>query len=117
MQVLTTYFVVPVDLVLTNLNEVLILWLGGRKQLSKALNVSKRSVDRDLDVYRNLLSKLAQGKELIKEYVDRWVFRSCNQSFMFSPLYHCCLLSTSLVVPGSFSMQTIVRTQQNMFLH
>jgi len=39
--------------------------------LSKALNVSKRSVDRDLDVYRNLLSKLAQGKELIKEYVDR----------------------------------------------
>lgn len=39
--------------------------------LAKALNVSKRSVDRDLDVYRNLLSKLAQGKELIKEYVDR----------------------------------------------
>jgi hypothetical protein len=33
--------------------------------------VNKRSVDRDLDVYRNLLSKLAQGKELIKEYVDR----------------------------------------------
>jgi photosystem II biogenesis protein Psp29 len=41
------------------------------ESLSKALNVSKRSVDRDLDVYRNLLSKLAQGKELIKEYVER----------------------------------------------
>lgn len=35
--------------------------------------MNKRSVDRDLDVYRNLLSKLAQGKELIKEYVERWV--------------------------------------------
>lgn len=43
------------------------MWL----QLSKALNVNKRSVDRDLDVYRNLLSKLAQGKELIKEYNER----------------------------------------------
>lgn len=41
------------------------------ESLSKALNVNKRSVDRDLDVYRNLLSKLAQGKELIKEYVER----------------------------------------------
>ncbi|GAY60668.1 hypothetical protein CUMW_203810, partial [Citrus unshiu] len=35
------------------------------------LNVNKRSVDRDLDVYRNLLSKLLQAKELLKEYVDR----------------------------------------------
>ena len=34
-------------------------------------------------MYRNLLSKLAQGKELIKEYVDRWVLRSCNYTFMF----------------------------------
>nr|PNR32042.1 hypothetical protein PHYPA_026167 [Physcomitrium patens] len=41
------------------------------ESLSKALNVNKRSVDRDLDVYRNLLSKLAQGKELIKEYNER----------------------------------------------
>ncbi|KAG0564928.1 hypothetical protein KC19_8G150400 [Ceratodon purpureus] len=41
------------------------------ENLSKALNISKRSVDRDLDVYRNLLSKLAQGKELIKEYNER----------------------------------------------
>ena len=40
--------------------------------LSKlVLNVNKRSVDRDLDVYRNLLSKLVQAKELLKEYVDR----------------------------------------------
>jgi hypothetical protein len=43
------------------------------EQLSKALNVSKLSVDRDLDVYRNLLSKLTQGKELLKEYTERWV--------------------------------------------
>lgn len=40
-------------------------------QLCVALNVNKRSVDRDLDVYRNLLSKLVQAKELLKEYVDR----------------------------------------------
>ncbi|KAL6529572.1 Protein THYLAKOID FORMATION 1, chloroplastic [Orobanche gracilis] len=36
-----------------------------------ALNINKKSVDRDLDVYRNLLAKLVQAKELIKEYVDR----------------------------------------------
>jgi hypothetical protein len=41
------------------------------EQLSKALNVSKLSVDRDLDVYRNMLSKLTQGKELLKEYTER----------------------------------------------
>ncbi|KAG9452786.1 hypothetical protein H6P81_005690 [Aristolochia fimbriata] len=40
-------------------------------KLCAALNVSKRSVDRDLDVYRNLLSKLVQAKELLKEYVAR----------------------------------------------
>ncbi|MQL97629.1 hypothetical protein Taro_030327 [Colocasia esculenta] len=41
------------------------------EKLCTALNVNKRSVDRDLDVYRNLLSKLVQAKELLKEYVDR----------------------------------------------
>lgn len=41
------------------------------KQLCVALNIEKRSVDRDLDVYRNLLSKLVQAKELLKEYVAR----------------------------------------------
>lgn len=41
------------------------------KQLCAALNIEKRSVDRDLDVYRNLLSKLVQAKELLKEYVAR----------------------------------------------
>ncbi|XP_068668968.1 protein THYLAKOID FORMATION1, chloroplastic-like [Aristolochia californica] len=41
------------------------------EKLCAALNVSKRSVDRDLDVYRNLLSKLVQAKELLKEYVAR----------------------------------------------
>ncbi|KAF3796090.1 THYLAKOID FORMATION1 protein [Nymphaea thermarum] len=41
------------------------------EKLCGALNVSKRSVDRDLDVYRNLLSKLVQAKELLKEYVER----------------------------------------------
>lgn len=40
-------------------------------KLCAALNINKRSVDRDLDVYRNLLSKLVQAKELLKEYVDR----------------------------------------------
>ncbi|KAJ9686839.1 hypothetical protein PVL29_015613 [Vitis rotundifolia] len=41
------------------------------EKLCAALNISKRSVDRDLDVYRNLLTKLVQAKELLKEYVDR----------------------------------------------
>ncbi|KAG0483898.1 hypothetical protein HPP92_011982 [Vanilla planifolia] len=41
------------------------------EKLCSALNINKRSVDRDLDVYRNLLSKLVQAKELLKEYVDR----------------------------------------------
>lgn len=41
------------------------------EQLCIALNINKRGVDRDLDVYRNLLSKLVQAKELLKEYVDR----------------------------------------------
>ncbi|KAL0916975.1 hypothetical protein M5K25_014531 [Dendrobium thyrsiflorum] len=35
-----------------------------------ALKINKRSVDRDLDVYRNLLSKLVQAKELLNEYVN-----------------------------------------------
>ncbi|KAK1326159.1 hypothetical protein QJS10_CPA01g01107 [Acorus calamus] len=51
---------------LTNATEPSVL-----DKLCVALNVSKRSVDRDLDVYRNLLSKLVQAKELLKEYVDR----------------------------------------------
>jgi len=41
------------------------------QQLCAVLNVNERSVDRDSDVYRNLLSKLVQAKELLKEYVDR----------------------------------------------
>ncbi|XP_022742580.1 protein THYLAKOID FORMATION 1, chloroplastic-like isoform X2 [Durio zibethinus] len=41
------------------------------EKLCAALNINKRSVDRDLDVYRNMLSKLVQAKELLKEYVDR----------------------------------------------
>ncbi|KAH7285079.1 hypothetical protein KP509_33G011500 [Ceratopteris richardii] len=41
------------------------------EKLCKELNISKLSVDRDLDVYRNLLSKLVQAKELLKEYVQR----------------------------------------------
>lgn len=46
-------------------------WKHRGLQLAKALNVSKLKVDRDLDVYRNLLSKLVQAKELVKEYVER----------------------------------------------
>ncbi|KAJ8466906.1 hypothetical protein OPV22_029458 [Ensete ventricosum] len=41
------------------------------EKLCAALKINKRSVDRDLDVYRNILSKLVQAKELLKEYVDR----------------------------------------------
>ncbi|KAL4569898.1 hypothetical protein LXL04_025545 [Taraxacum kok-saghyz] len=41
------------------------------EKLCAALKIEKRSVDRDLDVYRNLLSKLVQAKELLKEYVAR----------------------------------------------
>ncbi|KAE9588530.1 hypothetical protein Lal_00002882 [Lupinus albus] len=41
------------------------------EKLCAALSINKRSVDRDLDVYRNLLSKLVQAKELLKEYVER----------------------------------------------
>ncbi|XP_042420205.1 protein THYLAKOID FORMATION1, chloroplastic-like [Zingiber officinale] len=41
------------------------------EKLCAALHINKHSVDRDLDVYRNLLSKLVQAKELLKEYVDR----------------------------------------------
>ncbi|XP_010488976.2 PREDICTED: protein THYLAKOID FORMATION 1, chloroplastic [Camelina sativa] len=40
-------------------------------KLCTSLNINKKSVDRDLDVYRNLLSKLVQAKELLKEYVQR----------------------------------------------
>ncbi|KAL1562410.1 Protein THYLAKOID FORMATION 1, chloroplastic [Salvia divinorum] len=40
-------------------------------KLCAALNANKKSVDRDLDVYRNLLSKLVQAKELLKEYTER----------------------------------------------
>eukprot|EP00252_Welwitschia_mirabilis_P027929 TRINITY_DN9820_c0_g1_i1.p1 TRINITY_DN9820_c0_g1~~TRINITY_DN9820_c0_g1_i1.p1 ORF type:complete len:315 (-),score=66.55 TRINITY_DN9820_c0_g1_i1:529-1473(-) len=41
------------------------------EKLCAALNISKPSVDRDLDTYRNILSKLVQSKELLKEYVER----------------------------------------------
>lgn len=41
------------------------------EKLCAALNIEKKGVDRDLDVYRNLLSKLVQAKELLKEYIDR----------------------------------------------
>ncbi|KAL1555583.1 Protein THYLAKOID FORMATION 1, chloroplastic [Salvia divinorum] len=51
---------------LSNATEPTIL-----NKLCGALNVDKKSVDRDLDVYRNLLSKLVQAKELLREYVDR----------------------------------------------
>lgn len=51
---------------LTNATEPTVL-----DKLCAALNINKRSVDRDLDVYRNLLSKLVQAKDLLKEYVDR----------------------------------------------
>ncbi|TQD78403.1 hypothetical protein C1H46_036038 [Malus baccata] len=51
------------------------------EKLCAALNIDKRSVDRDLDVYRNLLSKLVQAKELLREYVAR------VEKLLCSPLY------------------------------
>ncbi|XP_024446578.1 protein THYLAKOID FORMATION1, chloroplastic isoform X2 [Populus trichocarpa] len=51
---------------LSNASEPTVL-----EKLCSALNINKRSVDRDLDVYRGLLSKLVQARELLKEYVDR----------------------------------------------
>ncbi|KAJ6758160.1 PROTEIN THYLAKOID FORMATION 1 CHLOROPLASTIC [Salix koriyanagi] len=51
---------------LSNASEPTVL-----EKLCSALNINKSSVDRDLDVYRGLLSKLVQAKELLKEYVDR----------------------------------------------
>ncbi|KAL5730699.1 Protein THYLAKOID FORMATION 1 [Ranunculus cassubicifolius] len=51
---------------LSNATEPTIL-----EKLCAALNISKRSVDRDLDVYRGLLSKLVQAKELLKEFLER----------------------------------------------
>ncbi|KAK4286198.1 hypothetical protein QN277_002789 [Acacia crassicarpa] len=41
------------------------------EKLCVALNINKRSVDSNLEVYRKLISKLVQAKELLKEYVDR----------------------------------------------
>jgi len=41
------------------------------EKLTKALNVSKSSVDRDLDIYRGLLTKLAAAKELLQEFLQR----------------------------------------------
>jgi photosystem II biogenesis protein Psp29 len=51
---------------LANATEPVVL-----EKLCAALNIDKRSVDRDLDVYRNLLTKLVQAKELLREYVER----------------------------------------------
>lgn len=50
------------------------------EQLCASLNINKKSVDRDLDVYRNLLSKLVQAKELLKEYVERYCCQSTSDS-------------------------------------
>ncbi|CAL0333889.1 unnamed protein product [Lupinus luteus] len=52
-------------------NSTSLVDFSSREGEVETLNVNKRSVDRDLDVYRNLLSKLVQAKELLKEYVDR----------------------------------------------
>lgn len=41
------------------------------EKLCTALKVNKMSVDRDLDVYRGLLSKLSQAKELLRDFLAR----------------------------------------------
>lgn len=57
-------------------------------QLCAALNIDKRSVDRDLAVYRNLLTKLVQAKELLKEYVERYVSYPFEVKFNYYVTYN-----------------------------
>lgn len=47
------------------------LFLSPGVQLCAALSVSKPSVDRDLDAYRQLLNKLTQAKDLLRDYLER----------------------------------------------
>jgi len=41
------------------------------EKLCAALNVSKMSVDRDLDVYRTLLNRLQMAKDLFRDFLER----------------------------------------------
>ena len=41
------------------------------EKLCEGLNVDKAMVDKDLDVYRGLLSKLTSAKELMAEFLAR----------------------------------------------
>ncbi|GJP42485.1 hypothetical protein CLOM_g2040 [Closterium sp. NIES-68] len=41
------------------------------QKLCEALGISQMSVNRDLDVYRGLLSKLTQAKELLQDFLQR----------------------------------------------
>ncbi|KAG6536657.1 hypothetical protein ZIOFF_001716 [Zingiber officinale] len=61
-----SFFITSTTFPLVSINSIFVIL-----QLCAALHINKPSVDRDLDVYRNLLSKLVQAKELLKEYVDR----------------------------------------------
>lgn len=47
------------------------LFLSPGVQLCGALSVNKLSVDRDLDTYRQLLNKLTQAKDLLKDFLER----------------------------------------------
>ncbi|URE37776.1 Protein THYLAKOID FORMATION1 [Musa troglodytarum] len=90
-----------IDLVLlcviaTAATAVRLLILGGGESgkpasshLCAALKINKRSVDRDLDVYRNILSKLVQAKELLKEYVDRAGVYQLIDEGLKQPCYLC----------------------------
>lgn len=51
-------------------------------KLSAAIGVPKSSVERDLDVYRGLLNKLTQAKDLLKDFLERYsVFPMTSPQF------------------------------------
>ena len=47
------------------------VYLPAVPQLCEKLGVSQMSVNRDLDTYRGLLTKLTQAKELLQDFLTR----------------------------------------------
>ncbi|CAI9759949.1 unnamed protein product [Fraxinus pennsylvanica] len=60
------------------------------RHLCVALHVDKKSVDRELDIYRVLLSGQVQVKELLKEYVDSIFSRFQNLTYTLFFTSVCC---------------------------
>ncbi|KAH1210834.1 Protein THYLAKOID FORMATION1, chloroplastic [Glycine max] len=65
--------------------------VGLFRLLCAALNINKRSVDWDLDVYCILLSELLQVKELLKEYIDKYA-SNLSMSFICFSLFSWLLI-------------------------